>query len=114
MPKLLITLCFCGLCQALQAQTDRRIFKSANGTFEFSYSAELRQCTRTRKGDGFTWTSRQGNDVCLCDPPSSATTIVCFTYPKAEFVEKPMFVAAGFYVAEMNNATSRKTCLEAD
>jgi hypothetical protein len=45
------------------------------------------------------------------DPGVGAKTIACYAYPKDEFRNKPAFIAATFFVAEIAEATTEKDCL---
>jgi hypothetical protein len=38
--------------------------------------------------------------------------MACFTYPKEEFKEKPDFVAASFFVSEVESAKTENVCLK--
>ena len=46
------------------------------------------------------------------DADSQASTIACFAYPKDKLKDKPTFIAAAFFIAEVNEGTTEKICLE--
>jgi len=49
----------------------------------------------------------------VCDDAGSrASTVACFAYPKDKFKDKPTFIAAAFFIAEVNEGTTEKVCLE--
>ena len=106
-----------GLSVTLPAQTTLQTFTSQDGVFKFQYSRALVHCTSQKSEEGYpgSWVpadscSSQGG---VCDDAgSSATTIACFAYPKDDFKDKPEFVAAAFFVAEVRAATTPKSCLE--
>jgi hypothetical protein len=83
-------------------------FTSQDGVFQFKYPSVLVRCTekQTQEGDAC---NRQ--DQICSDAGSSTVTIACFAYPKADFKDKPEFSAAGFFVAPVQAATTRESCL---
>ena len=94
-----------------------RTFTSQDGSFRFKYSSVLVHCTPERREEGYPgfWVPP---DACqsmggVCEAAGSrANTIACFAYPKDKFKEKPEFVAAAFFVAEVKQVTTAKACLE--
>jgi hypothetical protein len=108
--------CLCGLSVTLPAQTTLQTFTSQDGVFQFGYSPVLVHCTSQQSEEGYpgSWIPRdcvsQGG---VCDDAgSSASTIACFAYPKDDFKDKPEFVAAAFFVAEVRAATTPESCLK--
>ena len=115
--KLFIALCLCGLSVTLSAFPTLQTFTSEDGVFQFKYSPLLVRCTPQRIEEGFpgSWVpsdSCSSQDGICDDAASTATTIVCFAYPKDEFKDKPAFSGAAFFVAEVRAATTPSTCLE--
>lgn len=51
--------------------------------------------------------------VCI-GPGSQGTTKACFAYPAERLKNKPMFVAAAFYVSEIESAKTEDACLKAE
>lgn len=48
----------------------------------------------------------------VCDDAlASSRTLACFAYPKGEFKDKPTFIAAAFFVAEVEDSATGKACL---
>ena len=103
----------------LPLRTDHSICRpnSENfGLFRFKYSAILVDCAPTLSGDEASaptlsaCTSQAG----MCDDGErTGNTIACFGYPKERFKDKPTFIAATFFVAEIDSAKTKKTCLKA-
>ena len=110
-----ILYCLCGLSLLLSAQTALQTFKSQDGVFQFNYSRVLVHCTQqSEKGYSGSWIPADecsSQDGICDDASSSATAIACFAYPKAKFKEKPTFIAAAFFVAEVEEAATAKACL---
>src|SRR5437016_3035316 len=104
--KIFVALCFCGLSFA-SAQTNLRTFTSPDGVFRFKYSPMLARCTPERSQEGYSG-SWFPPDPCMsqagvCDDAGSrASTVACFAYPKDKFKDKPTFIAAAFFIAEVN------------
>jgi hypothetical protein len=49
----------------------------------------------------------------ICDGPGSeGSAMACFAYPKERFKDKPLFVAATFFVSEIRSAKTEKECLK--
>jgi len=109
--------CLCGLSVTLRAQTTLQTFTSQDGVFQFKYFPVLVHCTSQKGEEGYagSWVPA---DACssqdgVCDDAgSSATTIACFAYPKDDCKDKPEFIAAAFFVAEVRAATNPKSCLK--
>ncbi len=112
--KRLIALCLCGLSSPLPAQTALRTFTSPDGIFQFKYSNVLVDCTSALQGDG---TDSPVPESCMsqgqtCDGPGSGgSTMACFAYPNERFKDKPLFVAATFYVSEIQSTKTEGVCL---
>jgi hypothetical protein len=109
------------------AQAALRVFTSPDGAFRFKYSPLLVDCTKLVP------TKRPSSDVpkvflgkppalsvpdsCMSQGPmcvadeSVARTVACYAYPKEEFKNKPTFIAATFFVAEISGATE-SVCLQ--
>jgi hypothetical protein len=114
--KTLIAICFCGLSIPLSAQTTPRTFTSRDGIFQFKYSDVLVDCTSVGKQENGTAGPVPKSCVtqgAICDGPGSGgAALACFTYPKEEFIDKPAFVAATFYVSEILSAETEEVCLK--
>jgi len=112
--KSVIALCFCGLAIALHAQTVKT-FTSPDGLFRFKYSNILVDCMPTLMGAEVPTSilSACTSQPRMCDGgEGTGNTIACFGYPKERFKDKPTFIAATFFVAEIDDAKTEKTCLE--
>ena len=112
--KSLVALCLCGLTVSLHAQT-LRTFSSPDGLFRFKYSAILVDCMRTLTGAAVPTSilSACTSQNRMCDDGTGTGNIIaCFGYPKERFKDKPTFIAATFFVAEVDNAKTEKICLE--
>lgn len=114
--KTLIAICFCGLSIPLSAQTTQRTFTSPDGIFQFRYSDVLVNCTSVGKqeeGTGGSVPESCRTRVAICDGPGSGGTgLACFTYPTEKFIDKPSFVAASFFVSEIQSAKTEELCLK--
>jgi len=109
--KAFVVVCLCGLSSVmLAAQSKPRAFTDPDGNFQFKYSPVLVQCNLEGTGQGQNgfWAP----DGCLCDDEDSVTTLACFAYPKEKFKDKPTFVGAAFFVAEVHPAITPDACLE--
>jgi hypothetical protein len=113
--KRLIALCLCGLSNPLPAQTALRTFTSPDGMFQFKYSDVVVDCTSAALQENGTGSSvpescmSQGQ---ICDGPGSeGSTMACFAYPNERFKDKPLFVAATFYVSGIQSAKTEGVCL---
>ena len=125
--KILLALGVCSLSIALSAQTAVRTFTSPDGVFRFRYSPSLIDCTKlvpskpepSNVPKVFVGTPPPFSvpDSCtsqapMCtDPGVGAKTIACYAYPKDEFRNKPAFIAATFFVAEIAELRTKKDCL---
>jgi len=116
--KSAIAVCLCGLTMASTAQT-LRTFTSPDGLFRFKYSAILVDCAQTLSASASTSVSASTLTACtsqaeMCgDGERAGNTIACFAYPKERFKDKPTFIAATFFVAEIDSAKTKKACLKA-
>lgn len=126
----LIRFVFCALPiagLAQQSPQSLKTFVSPNGLFRFQYSDGLVNClpeptpARSIKPDASERdqpTSSLVPDSCMsqgemCDGPGSeGSTVACFAYPKERLKDKPAFVAAAFYVSEIQAAKTEKECLQ--
>jgi hypothetical protein len=109
--KAFVVVCLCGLSSVMPAaQSKLGTFTSPDGIFQFKYSSVLVQCSleRTEQGLNGSWAP----EGCLCNDEDSATTIACFAYPKDKFKDKPTFVGAAFFVAEVRPAITPSACLQ--
>jgi hypothetical protein len=111
----LVAVCLLGLLTALHAQTAPRTFTSNDGNSQFRYSPLLVHCTpaQTVEGNPRSWIPA---DDCLsqdpiCEDVERLSTIACFAYPKSRFEGKPTFIAAAFFVAEVEKAGTENICL---
>lgn len=112
--KSLIALCLCGLTLGLHAQM-LKTFNSPDGLFRFKYSAILVDCMPTLTGAEVPTSilSACTSQPRMCDDgEGTGNTIACFGYPKERFKDKPTFIAATFFVAEIDDAKTEKICLE--
>lgn len=112
--KSLLAFCFCGLSLGLHAQT-LRTFSSPDGLFRFKYPAILVDCMPSLTGDEVPTSTLSActSHARMCDDGVGiGNTIACFGYPKERFKDKPTFIAATFFVAEIDNARTEKICLE--
>ncbi|MFY9532138.1 MAG: hypothetical protein WBC04_19745, partial [Candidatus Acidiferrales bacterium] len=112
--RVFVALWLCGLSITLSAQTTLQTFTSQDGVFQFKYSPVLVHCAPERTEEGYpgSWVPADCSIQDVCDDVGSATTIACFAYPKDNFKDKPTFLAAAFFVAEVPAATTPRTCLE--
>ncbi len=109
MMRVFLAVWFCGLSITLSAQTILQTYTSKDGVLQFKYSRVLVHCTPERGS----WVPADACLSQLCDDPGgSATTFACFAYPKDNFKDKPTFIGAAFFVAQVRAATNQKTCLE--
>jgi hypothetical protein len=114
--KTLIALCLCGLSIPLPAQTTLRTFTGSDGTFQFKHSDVLVDCTAVGKqenGSGSSVPESCTNQGAICDGPGSeGSPMACFAYPNEKFKDKPHFVAATFFVSEIQSAKTEQVCLK--
>ena len=124
--KTLIAFLVCGFAMAGSAQSSLKTFTSSDGLFRFWYADILMNCAprQTSTSPQEPGTSEEGqtgtsiSDSCVsqganCDGPGSrGRAMACFAYPKERFKDKPAFVAATFYVSEIQAAKTEKVCLE--
>jgi hypothetical protein len=125
--KTLITFLVCGLAIFASAQQSVKTYTSPNGLFRLQYSDVLINCASQQTPTGPTESSASEgdqpgvsttSDSCIsqgeiCDGPGSeGSTLACFAYPKERFKDKPHFVAASFYVSEIQPAKTEKECLK--
>jgi hypothetical protein len=115
------------LAAVASAQRSRNTFTSSDGLFRFKYSNMLVDCDATAnpsQGDKSGMSKMSGDhragspnpDACsgVCiGPGSEGNVMACFAYPKERYKDKPHFVAATFFVAEIQSAKTEKECLEA-
>jgi hypothetical protein len=104
----LLAFAFIGSLAISYAQESQKTFDDPEGAFRFRYPSTLVNCLskQTEKPESCI---TQGE---ICDGPgSNGSTKACFSYPKAEFQNKPMFVAAAFYVSEIQSAKNEEACL---
>src|ERR1700730_8966982 len=124
--KTLITFLVCGLAIAGSAQQSLKTF-TGQGLFRFQYSDMLVNCTpQQTSASPIKSGISEGNqpavsstpDSCMsqgaiCDGPGSGgSTMACFAYPNERFKDKPSFVAATFFVSEIQSAKTEKVCLK--
>jgi hypothetical protein len=125
--KILIAICLCGSV-LLPAQTKLQTFTSPDGVFQFKHSDTLIDCMTERTeakpasaGVPQVFVGHSAGpsmpDSCMsqagiCGSGDLASTLACLAYPKHNFEDKPTFIAAAFFVAEVNEATTAKECSE--
>lgn len=123
--KTLITFLVCGLAMAGSAQRSLKTFTSSDGLFRIQYADMLVNCaphhppTSPMESGG----SQEDqpvtslSDSCvsqgaICDGPGSGgVAMACFAYPKERFKDKPHFVAASFFVSEIQSTKTESVCL---
>jgi hypothetical protein len=125
--KTLIAFLVSGLAIAGSAQQSLKTFTSADGLFRFQYSDMLVNCmpqqipaSRIKSGisEGKQSPVSPLADSCMnqgaiCDGPGSeGSAMACFAYPKEQFKDKPHFVAATFFVSEIQSAKTEEVCLK--
>jgi hypothetical protein len=125
--KTLIAFLVCGFAIFGSAQQSVRTFTSPNGLFRLQYSDVLINCMPQQPPTSPTKSSASEenqpmvlspSDSCIsqgaiCDGPGSeGNALACFAYPKERFKDKPHFVAASFYVSEIQSAKTEKECLK--
>ena len=98
-----------GLAIAAAAQTSLKTFTGPDDIFRFQYAATLVNCMSPQSPASGSCMSQ--GDICI-GPGSEGSTLACFAYPNERFKDKPSFVAATFYVSEIQAATAEKACLE--
>lgn len=113
---------------AASAQATQKVFTGPDAAFRFKYSSRLVDCTKlapTQPPSSNVPKIFTGNPpalsvpdacmsqgpMCSAEPDSEAKTLACYGYPKDEFRSKPEFIAATFFVAEVEGATE-KNCLQ--
>jgi hypothetical protein len=110
--KTSIALCLCGLSIPLPAQTTLRAFTSPDGIFQFKCSDVLVDCVSAGKQENGTGSSVPESCMsqgAICDGPGSeGSAMACFAYPKERFKDRPLFVAATFFVSEIRPAKPRR------
>jgi len=105
---------FCMLAVFSPAQT-LKTYESADGVFRFKYSKILIDCSPLLT-QGRAETSVM--DACMSQDPvcddggGDARTIACFAYPKEKFKDKPEFIAATFFVADVPGLKTERSCLQ--
>jgi hypothetical protein len=111
----LFPLAFVAIASA-QGQATQKDFTSPDAVFRFKYSPRLIDCTKLVPMPGVLPSlsvpdgcSSQG-PMCTSGEPE-AKTLACYGYPKGEFKSKPEFIAATFFVAEIQE-TTEKNCLQ--
>jgi len=111
--KTFIMFLVCGLVTAGSAQQSQKTFTSPNGLFSFHYSDMLVNCLpRQTTGPAPAIDSCMSQGAVCSGPGSDATVLACFAYPKERFKDKPLFVAATFFVTEIESAKTEKACLK--
>jgi hypothetical protein len=124
--KTFITLLVCGLAIGRSAQQSLKTFTSSDGLFRLQYPEMLVNCApqQTAASPTESGASEQVqpvttiSDSCLsqgaiCDGPGSGGAAkACFAYPKEEFKDTPHFVAASFFVSEIQSAKTENACLK--
>jgi hypothetical protein len=109
-----IVLYVCALTTALQAQS-LKTFDSPDGLFRFNYSTVLVDCMPTLAGGtvpASVVSACSSQDGMCYDGEDGGQTIACLGYPKERLRDKPSFVAATFFVAEIRDAKTEKICLK--
>jgi hypothetical protein len=116
----------CGLAIASSAQQSLKTFTSPDGLFRFHYPNILINCMppQTPVSPKQSTPSKETqpapssiSDSCInqgaiCDGPGSeGSALACLAYPKEEFKDKPHFVAASFYISQIQSAKTEKACL---
>jgi hypothetical protein len=112
--KTLLLFLVCGLAAAGSAQQPQKTFTSPDGLFRFHYSDMLVNCSprQTPNGPASAIESCMSQGAVCGGPGSDATALACFAYPKERFKDKPLFVAATFFVSEIRSAKTEKACLD--
>jgi hypothetical protein len=125
--KTLIAFLLCGLAIAGSAQQSLKTFTSADGLFRFQYSDMLVNCMPRQApvspmesgiSEGKQPAVPSYEDSCLSQgaicggPGSEGATLACFAYPQARFKDKPHFVAATFFVSDIQSAKTEAECLK--
>jgi hypothetical protein len=121
-----ITIAICLFCVALagHAQTTK-VFTSPDATFRFEYGDVLENCTPqpttttptpSASGSGSTQAPSVPRSCMVqgeaCDGPGSGgTTKACFAYPNEKY-EGSQFVAASFYVSEIDSDKTKAACVK--
>lgn len=125
--KSLIAFLVCGFAIFGSAQQSLRTFTAPDGLYRLQYSEVLINCmpqqtrtspTRSNASEGSQPEALSISDSCvtqgaICDGPGSkGSALACFAYPKDNFKDKPRFVAASFYVSEIQPAKTEEECLK--
>jgi hypothetical protein len=99
----------CGVSALACAQASQKTFTSSDGVFRFRYPEMLMDCMVKRSATSDSCLSQGA----LCNGPGSeGTTKACFAYPRERLKEKPMFVAAAFFVSDIESAKTQSQCLK--
>jgi hypothetical protein len=125
--KTLITFLVCELAIAGSAQQSLKTFTSTDGIFRFQYSDMLVNCMPQQAPvspleSGISEGKRPAvpsyADSCMSQgaicggPGSEGSTLACFAYPQERFKDKPHFVAATFFVSDIQSAKTEAECLK--
>jgi hypothetical protein len=112
----------------VSAQTEPKIFASADGVFQFKVSPVLVDCTKLAPTEpessgvpqvfvghpapmSVPKSCESQSDICS-DGGNEGRLLACFAYPKDRFRDKPTFTAAAFFVAYIEQVTTEKACLQ--
>jgi hypothetical protein len=90
-----------------------KTFTAPGGAFSFRYSDQLIHCEQEKQKDGsYDWNPETCSAyIPVCDDTASATSIVCFAYPRNRFTNTQAFEAATFSVEVVHDRTTAKSCL---
>jgi hypothetical protein len=124
--KRLITFIVVGLAVAGVAQQSLKTFTSSDGLFRVQYADLLVNCApqQTPASPAESGASQEVQPVtsisdwcvshgAICDGPGSGGSAkACFAYPKEKFKDKPHFLAASFFVSEIQSAKTENACLK--
>ena len=116
-----------GLTITGSAQQSLKTFTSPNGLFQFQYSDMLVNCmpqkTPVSTIESGTSEGKQSAvssypDSCMSQgaicsgPGSEGSALACFAYPQERLKDKPHFVAATFFVSEIQSVKTDVECLK--
>ncbi len=125
--KTFITLVTLGFAIAGPAQQSLKTFTNPEGLFRFQYSDMLVNCmsqhapaspTKFGISEGKQPVVPSYPDSCMSQgaicggPGSEGSTLACFAYPQERLKDKPHFVAATFFVSEIQSVKTEVECLK--
>ena len=119
--KTIVMFMVCWWAITVSAQHSVKTFTNPDGLFRLQYAEALVQCIPRQspsipgKSDALE-SNQPVPDSCatqgaICGGPGSSDNVLaCFAYPKKDFEHKPHFLAAAFFVSEIQPAKTQAAC----